>query len=135
MEIIYKEINSTKESDKFKKFAARVKKLRNNLLHANSGNKLSNTQNDIEAILKDFEDFCMKNNIFNVNNKGCVQTSVSRIKGKNPIEAEVDEKLMPNGEKRVVKTLRRKIKKIQTAEEKRALLELDSKLSEKFNSR
>lgn len=135
MEIIYKEINSTKESDKFKKFAARVKKLRNNLLHANSGNKLSNTQNYIEAILKDFEDFCMKNNIFNVNNKSCVQTSVSRIKGKNPIEAEVDEKLMPNGEKRVVKTLRRKIKKIQTAEEKRALLELDSKLSEKFNSR
>ena len=62
IQIIYDKLNVENIED-FKKFASRVKKLRNNLLHANSGNILNNTQKDIDKVLSDFEKYCINNHI------------------------------------------------------------------------
>ena len=65
-EFIYNKINSTHNIGNLEIFAERVKKLRNNLLHANSGNIIDNSENNIQKILKDFNDLCIEKNILKI---------------------------------------------------------------------
>jgi hypothetical protein len=107
IDIIYQELDKIQDIDKFKKFALRVKKLRNNLLHANSGNKLNNTQNDIDKTLEDFESFCIEKDI-------CSLVELEKEDNKQAMvlnqeeNISIKEQIMPNGEIRRVKNLRRK---------------------------
>jgi hypothetical protein len=64
--IIYNKIDNINNIKQFKKFIAKVKKLRNNLLHANSGNILNNPQNDIKNILEEFGIYCLKKDILKI---------------------------------------------------------------------
>jgi len=66
IELIYNKIDAIDNLDNLEKFAERVKKLRNNLLHANSGNIIDNSENNIQKILKDFNDLCIEKNILKI---------------------------------------------------------------------
>jgi len=80
--LIYNKLSTCSQINKFKQFASRVKKLRNNLLHANSSNKLNDTDNDINEILKDFRKYCIDEDILNLTPKvsTAIQYKTNKLK-------------------------------------------------------
>jgi len=88
--IIYDNLN-VENIENFKTFAKKVKKLRNNLLHANSGNMLDNSDTDIDKILNDFEKYCIgSNSILENKKKELIQEPKS-----NPIKKATTSTLKP----------------------------------------
>lgn len=65
---IYSKIDEIEDIKEFKNYVKRAKKLRNNLLHANSGSTLNNTRMDIKKLLNDYQSLCIDKDILHPNN-------------------------------------------------------------------
>jgi hypothetical protein len=117
IDLIYSRLEKAKDIEAFKKFASRVKKLRNNLLHANSGNILNGVEDDIKNVLKDFKKYCIDDDILNQQDQtlknskitepiaipACKTNSIITPKKQKakPKQSEEDIKLLKNGASRL----------------------------------
>ena len=86
----------------------KVDVIRNNLAHANSSIRLKEVNDDIRKVLNDFYEYCIQKDVLRTQNNPKVPKTDK--KPQQATETGTQQKTMPNGEVRQVKTLKPRLK-------------------------
>lgn len=122
-DLIYKKLNMISGFEDFKKFVNDTSIMRNNLLHSNSGDKVSFIDTGIGSVLNNCKKFCIDDDILNI------QPKIPKITNEG-MEQKTNKKQNYTTDKNGAKCFQ---KKEQSKQDKENLHKLGDMLNSKFN--